>query len=475
MADDFTPLDDFEPVGPKYAKPTFRQAMGFDKSAPLPDTDVTRDLKTIPKSFVHAVKNAAVWLPNNLPYPLAPKEKPAWSDEELKAEGKAIQASPDYGGVGDFLGRAGAAVPAAALAPAGGGLFARSLGRAAAGGVQGAAFSDPGERETNAKIGAVAGPIAGALTDAAGWVGKTALPRAYRMAVKLFRPSAAESASMEMQHGSVEEAGKKIIALKLAEPGMSLLERRDLAKQLGGKAGAEIDRILTEAEQRGATVDLDAVHQKIQDAIRDNLYKPGMGTTQTVLGARQGARDYATNAALHPEVGYGPRQGTGNILQAAENQKQEVGIEGYLGAARRHPLNPEAAKADPEARVLKQAYRAWKEGTEEGIDRAAPDLSAPFKEAKDVSGVTQAFGPMAGRAGHADLTGPANTPHMRMSLHGPYINEGIGEQTMSAMRPYMIKGNKVLSSIYDSIPAGTPPALRAAMIEILRKKAEENR
>jgi len=458
-------------------EPTWRQALGVGgeqvpMSPEAQSSPIMRDFRTFPKSFAHAVKNAAVWLPNNLPYPLAPKEKPAWSDEELKAEGKAIQQDPNYGGVGDFAGRVAASLPLAAAAPIRGGFLLKSLGRAAAGAGQGAVFSDPGERTTNAEIGAIAGPIVGGLTDAAGWAGRTALPRAQRIATKLFRPSATESAAMEAQHGTVEEAGKKIIELGLARPGLSLLERRDAAQKLGGEAGAKIEAILDEAEKRGATVDLATVHQKIQDAIKDILYKPGTGTTNTVLSARNAANEYAERGILHPEVGLGPRQTGSNILKAAENQKQEVGIEGYLGPTRRYAANPEAAKADPEAKVLRKAYTAWKEGTEEGIDKAAPDLLAPFREAKDVSGVTQTFGPMAGRAGHADLAGSASMPHMRVSLHGPYINEGLGEKAMSTIRPRMIQGNQALDAIYNAIPPGTPPALRAALIELLRKKAE---
>jgi hypothetical protein len=468
MADDFggRPVDDFG------GRPVTAAGTSLD------GTPVMRDLRTIPKAFIHALKNAGSFIQDALPIPSSTRpgqHARAFSDEELKAEGNAIRNSPEYGGVGDFIGRAGAALPLAAAAPgAGGGLLVRSLGRAAAGAGQGAAFSDPGERTTNAEVGAVAGPIIGGLTDAAGWVGKTALPRAYRQAVKLFRPSSTESAAMEAQHGTVEEAGKKIIELGLAKPGMSLLERRDAAQKLGGEAGAKIEAILDEAEQRGATVDLPAVHAKIQSAIDDILRKPGTGTTDTIRAAREGADTYLSRLQTNPDLSvYGPRQAGSNILKSVENQKQEVGVEGYLGPTRRYAANPEAAKADPEAKVLRKAYSALKEGTEEGIDRAAPDLLAPFKEAKDVSGVTQTFGPMAGRAGHAEITSGASMPHMRVSLHGPYINEGIGEKAMSTIRPRLIQGNRVLAAIYDAIPPGTDPALRAALIELLQQKASQ--
>jgi hypothetical protein len=110
-------------------------------------------LPSIGQGFLHGARqamNLATKLdPGNIGYEFY--KKAGWTDEQVKQEAARMRADPNYKGIPGFAGLIGATL----AVPAGGTALARTLSGLA----QGAVFSEPGERLTNAAIGTVTGGV----------------------------------------------------------------------------------------------------------------------------------------------------------------------------------------------------------------------------------------------------------------------------------------------------------------------------
>jgi hypothetical protein len=422
---------------------------------------VGRDLATIPKAFVHAVTKQ---LPNALSHFVSAGDSALVSDEEVKRSANEMRNSPEYGGLGEFVGQVGAALPAGALtAPAKAGLLLRTLARGGSGALQGATFSDPGQRTENAAIGGVAGPVIGAAGDALSALASSALPRAQRMAVRLFKPTPDDIGRIEAQ-STVEEAGKALMDVGATKPGMSMRDRRNFLKEVGQEAGNRIEDALQTAHYRGASMDKPALMEKLQNVYDDIFAQPGAPSnlTRSLYGGSKEARNFIDVLRTDPDMAPG-------VIRPSfvENAKRKAQVEGFLKGGKY--ADPAAGKKDPGAAFMRQASHPLKEATEDSLRAIDPALAEQFIADKAVSGTAQSFFPMAGSAFNKTFAGEGGLPQHAFSARSAAFRS-LWDALINPARPYMIPANQLLDKAGNAIPEGTADALRLATIEMLRQK-----
>jgi hypothetical protein len=384
------------------------------------------------------------------------------TDAEMAQRKKEIdpllKAYPVTAGLGDASVKMAPAI-------AGGGptsVLRQALAAAASSG----ATADPGQAGRDA---AVAGGLTlgiGGLVKALGKFGATATDRANRTSLKIMRPDAGTAAKAEYDFGSWEAIGQKIHDLGLDKPGVTLRERRGLLRDLGEKAGVDIESALTEAERRGATVDVPALLQRMGDARDALVAKPGAHRlTDTLRSAEADATRQIVDLGAQPEVQ------TGSV-KALENAKRALQDEGFLASSRKFP-DPAAARRDPSAAWYRAASGEARQAVEDAVGKAAPDVLPDFLRAKEASGVAHVFEEPLTRAANTGLVSGSGLGSIPAHVGAPRYAaiHAVADPVLSGALPYWQMLNRGVGAAHAMTPAGTAPTVTQILAGLLRDKA----
>jgi hypothetical protein len=314
--------------------------------------------------------------------------------------------------------------------------------------------------------------VVGAVTDAAGALARSALPRANEQALKTIKAGPKILEEVEDTYGqpgglvtdAYRKFGSKVRESGAAEPFVPTAERLKVFTDLGGKVSPELKATLTALDQKGATVDTKAMVSELE-ALRDQFFKkPGTeGLTTSLREGRRHADDLIARIQAHP----GLQQGA--PLSQFETAKRALQDEGFLTGSKY--LGADAASTDPTAQFFRRASSVVRRASEQGADATDPALGAAFKKLKEES----QFAMLGEKSLKPAVRSEFASGDIGVVPEGHYmpqtaVKRGIYDYAMTHARPVLMKGNEALDIIRQGTPNNMDDLLRAATIEMLRQK-----
>ena len=372
------------------------------------------------------------------------------------------------------------AIPAAVATPAGKMKAAGFLPRAmkmissmAEGGVQGAAFADPENRERDATIGAVAGPVMEGLGQAGRKAMDFAGPFANRTALKIIQPGRnAINQIIDNFHEPgqlltepMEHVGSRIRELGVARPFKSMAQRHKILSDFSDKITPELRSTIASLDSAEAQVDTTSLVAELK-AIRDQMYKrPGSKhLTDSLQRGLKEADDLILNVQTHPGLQQGAK------LSQFEDAKRMLQNEGFLTGSSSY-INASAASSDPSVSFMRQASSAFKRHAEDAATAIDPGLGAKFKALKGESQIGMLGEDAAKQAVIGDFAssteGPLGMTHvMPQTVPGRTLTNVLLEHA----RPIIAAGAGATDVMGKITPNNASDFWRAAMIEALRDR-----
>jgi hypothetical protein len=422
----------------------------------------------------HALRKAANW---SFGMPSGPK---AFSDEAVKEEGDILAPLAEQHPVAAGLGNATPGIAAGLAGPgvlsAAKGVLPRVAALAASGiggGVQGAAFAEPGHRVEDAAMGTGLGVGLNALGQGGRAAMNAAEPFANRTALKLFQLSQNALDEVKDTFGkrgglitdAFEAAGKKLREMGATNPFTGMARRNQIIAKHGDEVYPALKQTVADLDARGATVTNQGLVAELE-ALKDSMFgRPGSAQiTEPLRSGRRHAEELIARVQAHPGLQ------TGAPLSQFEDAKRMLQDEGFLTGSAKY-IESSAAEADPVVQFMRKASSIFRRKAEDAASAVDPALGTKFKALKQDAQMTMMGEKASERAAVREFAGPTEMSHvMPQTLPARKLTEAVLEH----YRPFAIKGAEAVDLLGKLTPQNADDFWRAAMIEMLRSKEKNN-